>query len=144
MILHDTLAFKAIHYHSLSVRMLEGRNFDHSTLWVLSLALSAIGGLHTTLHTPNSRYSFRDFECCMKCVAVSESVSPRVLNDQIFICPHTTLHTPNSRYIFRDFECCMKCVVLTVANIIQSVEGPKFHPTITLAKWINILGKKRK
>ena len=41
MILHDTLSFKAIHYHSLSVRMLEGRNFDHSTLWVMSLSLSA-------------------------------------------------------------------------------------------------------
>ena len=61
------------------------------------------GGLHTTLHTPNSRYIFREFECCMECMAVSESVSLRVLNDQIFVRPHTTLHTPNSRYIFRDF-----------------------------------------
>ena len=61
------------------------------------------GGLHTPLHTPNSRYIFREFECCMKCMAVSESVSLRVLNDQIFVRPHTTLHTPNSRYIFRDF-----------------------------------------
>ena len=144
MILHDTLAFKAIHYHSLSVRMLEGRNFDHSTLWVLSLALGAIGGPHTALHTPNSRYSFRDFECCMKCVAVSESVSLRVLKDQNFVPPHTTLYTPNSRYIFRDFEFCMKCVALIESDIIQSVEGPKFGPTSTLAKWINILCKKRK
>ena len=47
MILHDTLAFKAIHYHSLSVRMLEGRNFDHSTLWVMLLSLSAIHILST-------------------------------------------------------------------------------------------------
>ena len=144
MILHDTLAFKAIHYHSLSVRMLEGRNFDHSTLWVLSLALSALGGPHTTLHTPNSRYSFRDFECCMKCVVVSESVSPRVLNDQIFVCPHTTVYTPNSRYIFQDFKCCMKCVVLDEGDITQSVELPKFCPTNILAKWKSILCKKRK
>ena len=28
---------------------------------------------HTTLHTPNSRYIFQDFECCMKCVALNES-----------------------------------------------------------------------
>ena len=133
MILHHTLAFKAIHYHSLSVRMLEGRNFDHSTLWLLSLALSALGGPHTALHSPNSRYSFRDFECCMKCESLSECVSLRVLNDQNFVLPHTTLYTP-----------VLKCVALNESDITQSVELPKFHPTSILAKWKSILCKTRK
>ena len=72
------------------------------------------------------------------------SSNPRVMNDQISVCPHTTLNTPNSRYIFRDFECCLKCVALNEIDINQIVEGPKFGPPSTLAKWINILCKKRK
>ena len=32
-----------------------------------------LGALHTTLYTPNSRYIFWYFECCMMCVVLSES-----------------------------------------------------------------------
>ena len=63
-----------------------------------------LGGPYTAVNNPNSRYIFRDLECGVKCVALSDSLSPRLMNDQISVCPHTTLHTPNSRYIFRDFE----------------------------------------
>ena len=93
------------------------------------------GAPYTTFKVPNSRYIFREFECCLKSVALSESLSPRMLNDQIFICPHITLHTPNSRYIFRDFECCMKCVVVSESVSLRVLNDQIFvrlHTTLTL------------